>query len=130
MPVTYAYKNGDTREREIEVANDLPFIEGFANSIGVHRDTLHEWTKRHPEFSDAYKRAKQLQRVMLWSNGLKGLYAQPYAILTTKNITDWRDQKDIDLKTDNTHKIELSEDDRRNIKELAKQMAISKCKGK
>jgi hypothetical protein len=30
-------------------------FESFAPSVGVHRDTLYEWAKVHPAFSDAKK---------------------------------------------------------------------------
>lgn len=30
----------------------------FARDIRVHKDTLYEWAKVHPEFSDAFKKAK------------------------------------------------------------------------
>ena len=55
-----------------KVANPLPTFEKFAHSIGVHVDTLHEWKSAHPEFSEAYKKAQQLQmdfpqRSALWS---------------------------------------------------------------
>lgn len=35
------------------------FISQFAQTIGVHTDTLLEWKKVHPEFSVAYKRARE-----------------------------------------------------------------------
>jgi len=126
---TYAYKNGDTREREIEVANDIPLISEFANSIGVSKTTLLAWTERHPDFLNAYNKAKEMQLAFWMKNGLKGLYNAPFAIFTGKNMFGWRDQKDIDLKTDNKHKLELSDEDRQLIKELAKQMAITRSKG-
>lgn len=33
-------------------------LDAFAGRIRVHRDTLHEWSKVHPEFSDAIKIGK------------------------------------------------------------------------
>lgn len=31
---------------------NLPTIEGLALHLGVSRDSIHEWRKRYPEFSD------------------------------------------------------------------------------
>ncbi len=33
---------------------------GFAASILVHRDTLYEWAKKHSEFSDTLRLAKEI----------------------------------------------------------------------
>lgn len=41
----------------------------FAGSIGVARDTVIEWAKEHPEFSDAIKKG-QAGRVMCLEEGL------------------------------------------------------------
>lgn len=84
-------RDGTTEEKLQEVANDLPLISGFATMIGVHRDTINEWARIHPEFSDSLKRAKDLQRSMLITNGLRGNYSTTFAIFTAKNITDMRD---------------------------------------
>ena len=46
-------------------ATEFPTFQGFADSINVHIDTLHEWANKYPEFSEAYKRAKQLQEKLL-----------------------------------------------------------------
>lgn len=35
-------------------------FESFAATISVHRDTLYEWVKVYPDFSDAKKRAKDV----------------------------------------------------------------------
>src|SRR3990167_10637377 len=41
-------------------AEKLPFLSKFARNIaGVCEDTAIEWTKDHPEFSEAYKIAKR-----------------------------------------------------------------------
>jgi hypothetical protein len=101
-------KDGSTEEREIEVANDLPLFSKFAVNIGVHRDTLHEWKDKHEEFSDAYKKCKEIQRNILIINGLRGLYQTAFAIFTAKNITDLRDKQEIEHSGETTIRHEVS----------------------
>jgi len=50
---------------------------------------------KYPDFSDAYKRAKELQKQILITNGLLGLYAPAFTIFTMKNICGWRDEQHI-----------------------------------
>lgn len=78
-------------------ANPLPTFQGFARKIGVHFDTLNAWVHKHKEFSDAYKKAKELQKWFLIENGLNGLYNPTFAIFTAKNITDMRDVQEHDI---------------------------------
>ena len=75
----------------------LPTFERFAFSIGVHRDTLHEWLKKHEAFSDAYKKAKDLQKDILIQNGLIGAYDKTFAIFVAKNVTDMNDKQEHDI---------------------------------
>jgi hypothetical protein len=90
------------------VASDLPTFEGFARSIGVNGDTVVEWAKgedenddlKYPEFSAAYKVAKDLQREFLIDNGLKGLYPPASFIFTAKNVTTMRDVQETKNETD------------------------------
>jgi hypothetical protein len=70
--------------------NDLPYFAEFASQIDVSFETLLEWTKKHSEFSDSYKRAAELQKFFLIQNTLLGLYNSTFAIFTAKNITDMR----------------------------------------
>jgi hypothetical protein len=93
---TVTRKDGSTVDKEIEIANDLPTIQRFCFSIDIVKDTLHEWVARYPEFSDAYKRAKELQEDMWVRNSLKGLYNPSFTIFTGKNIFGWRDKQDIE----------------------------------
>lgn len=115
-------KNHKGDEQEIEVppyATDFPTLAGFAISIGVHRDTLHEWAKTHVEFSDAYKKAKDFQERFLVINGLKGLINTPFAIFTAKNVLGWRDKQpgESDV-TINNFQSKTDEDLDRRINEL------------
>ncbi len=75
----------------------LPTMERFSFNIGVDTDTLVEWTKVHPEFSAAVTRAKHLQKDILIANGLAGLYNSGFAVFVSKNLTDLRDKKEMDL---------------------------------
>lgn len=69
------------------------YFEGFAQTLQVTCETLLEWCRVHPEFSDAYKKAKaiQLQQV------LDGLLSQQYnpagAIFMLKNNHGYRDRQ-------------------------------------
>jgi len=88
---TTTYKNGNKTEREVRVPAQLPFFSAFAREIEVTTETLNQWTKKYPDFSDAYKRAKELQKEMLINNGLMGLYNASSYIFTAKNIAGMRD---------------------------------------
>lgn len=48
------------------------FIEGFADSICVHVDTLIHWSKIYPDFSRFYKLARQAQKSVLMKIALAG----------------------------------------------------------
>lgn len=96
-PVITTYKDGTTKEEIKFIPCDLPTLASFASKIKVHRDTIHEWSKKHPKFSDSIKRAKELQEKILVTNGLKGLYSTAFAIFTAKNIIGWRDKKDHEI---------------------------------
>jgi hypothetical protein len=89
-----------------KVPSDLPLLCGFAAKIDVDRDTLKEWAKVHPEFSAAYKKAKELQEKLLVVNTMNGSYNPAFAIFAAKNILGWRDKVehsgniDSNIKTD------------------------------
>ena len=50
----------------------LPSIEGLSIALGVNRDTIFEWDKVHPEFSDYLKRIANLQKLQLMNDGMYG----------------------------------------------------------
>lgn len=74
----------------------LPTKEAFATSIGVHRESLINWAKKHPAFFDAIKKAEDLQKDILIQNGLIGNYDKTFAIFVAKNVTDMHDKQVIE----------------------------------
>jgi len=107
-PVVTTYKDGTTKEEIKLIPSDLPTLAGFAVKIGVHRDTLNQWAKDHKEFSAAIKRSKECQENLLVTNGLQGLYAQPFAVFTAKNVMGWRDKSDTEINGNLTILIDKS----------------------
>ena len=83
-------------EREAEKVR-VPFLSAWARNVaGVCEDTAIEWTKKHEEFSEAYKKAKDIQKEVLILGGLTGRFNPTFAIFTAKNLTDMRDKHEID----------------------------------
>ena len=82
---------------ETNNVNDFPSLAGFAISIGVHRDTLLEWSKKtdpeFAEFSGAYKRVIDFQENYLVTLGLQGKVNTAFGIFTAKNVLKWRDKQ-------------------------------------
>lgn len=104
-PVKIEYiKTADGKKECRETVCELPTLAGFAAYIGVCRDTLHEWSKQHAEFSDAIKRAQAHQEHILIQNGLTGRYHPAVAIFALKNLAGWRDKVEVD----NRSHVELS----------------------
>ena len=99
-------------------ASDFPTLAGFAVKIGFHRETLLNWSKEHPEFFDAYKRAKDYQENFLVVNGMKGLINPAFGIFTAKNVLNWRDKKE----------VEVSESPLSNVSEFDLDERIAKLK--
>jgi len=92
-------KNDYCKEEEKRVANELPTFERFAEVKGISRDTLYEWEKNHPEFSDTMEKCRQIQKDFLIQNGLMGLYQSNFAIFVAKNFTDMKDKSEVDMTT-------------------------------
>lgn len=50
----------------------IPTVEGIALKLGINKDTLYEWAKVHPEFSDALSELKMKQKEALTEIGIFG----------------------------------------------------------
>ncbi len=93
----FHYKNGDTKEKDIEVAIDFPTLVDFYREMKIDDSTFKRWLKKHKEFRAAYLEAKELQKDIWKKNSLKGLYAQPFAIFMGKNVFGWKDKNETDV---------------------------------
>lgn len=80
----------------IEHMRNLHSFESFGADIGVHRDTLYEWCKKHKDFSDARKRGRTVLLKGMENIG-KGLFTGKIKgnvvawLFYMKNTTPWRD---------------------------------------
>lgn len=90
----------DGKENVEKVLNPFPTLARFATKVGVTRDTLYEWATakddkgelKHPDFSYAYKRAKDFQEALLVEGAIGGMYQANFSIFTAKNVLGWRDK--------------------------------------
>jgi hypothetical protein len=112
--ITEYFKEGTIKKKAAKyrlIPNKMPTLFSFAQTIGVNYDTVREWKNeryrddyenealrgqlKHPEFSVAYKEAKQLQKEFLISIGLAGAAPAAFAIFTAKNVTNMRDRQEV-----------------------------------
>lgn len=87
---------------EDHMENGMSF-ESFSAKIGVHRDTLYEWVKVHPEFSDAKKKAHEKCLYFYEAAGVAGMMGKIKNFNTAawcfnmKNRFQWTDRADINV---------------------------------
>lgn len=77
-------------------ATDLPTVERFASELGVAVSTVYQWTHEHPEFSEAFTRARQMQVDHLLQNGLHGHFREGLAKFMLTNLSEYQERKFID----------------------------------
>ena len=70
----------------------MPTFEDFAALIGVGTSSLDRWKKAHPEFREAYARARTRQTAILVKGGMAGVFDSRFAALAAKNLAGWRDK--------------------------------------
>lgn len=92
-------KEGNEKGSEI-VPNKFPTLARFATMVGVTRETLHDWATsrnedeslKYPNFSYAYKKAKEYQEAILVEGAMANAFHANFAIFTAKNVLGWRDK--------------------------------------
>lgn len=74
-------------------------LEAFAGVVGVNQDTIHEWVKKHPKFSEAKSLGLPLAR-LFWEKLARGIALgkiqganAAVAIFCLKNRLGWRDKQ-------------------------------------
>lgn len=87
-------------EQIIAAGSEGLSLTAFAGVIDVCRDTINEWTREHPEFSDAVKRhaakrVEYLERTLLSSEQGPRVTARIFA-LKNADPENWKDKHDIE----------------------------------
>jgi len=97
--------------------------EVVAAKLGINRDTLYEWCKSHPEFSDTIK-VGEAKSLLFWEQkGIDGMMGKikgfrcPVWIFVMKNRFGWRDSVEIEDKTESIRQ-ESQEDTEETLKRL------------
>jgi len=93
-------------------------FESFAGDVSVHKDTLYEWVKVHPEFSDAKRQAFAKGQVFWEKMGIHGAagklknFNNGAWIFNMKNRFNWRDKQDVVTRDETFKPIkDMSEDE-------------------
>lgn len=80
--------------------NKAYFLKNFAVEKGFSAQRLSEFAQKNEKFSDALKKAKDVQEIRLFDLGLV-TKNQAFVIFALKNIANWRDNE---KQTDNNDK--------------------------
>ena len=91
------------QDEEVEIPNSkgtrtkvkLPTVEGFALFLGVNKDTLYEWNKLYPDFSDSLSKIVIEQKKRLLNKGLEGTYNSTIAKLVLSSNHGMREGTDV-----------------------------------
>lgn len=94
-------------ERLIKHMEDGLSFEAFAGEIGVAIDTVYNWNKKHPEFSEAKKIGTAKSQLFWEKMGRSGVVGKIPGfntaawIFNMKNRFNWRDKREFSGDKDN-----------------------------
>jgi hypothetical protein len=90
-------------DRVVEYGKQGKSVAWIAAELEVHKDTLYEWVKVHPEFSDAMTRAR-LESQRWWEDaGQTGMLTPGFGAsvwsrsMAARFPDDWRESKGVEL---------------------------------
>jgi len=74
-------KAEDYIKNYIKYGDEIPMIDGLALELGIHRDTVNDWEKKYPEFSDIVRTLMTHQGRKLMNGSLNGSFRERTATL-------------------------------------------------
>lgn len=87
-------------EKEIKKPLGPPTLYGFAAQIGVCRESITDWSNKHPKFDKAVRKCKAIQGEFIVLNSMEGISPTAFSIFMMKNNFNWTDR--IEQKVDAT----------------------------
>ena len=78
---TILEKAEDYIKNYIKYGDEIPMIDGLALELGIHRDTVNDWEKKYPEFSDIVRTLMTHQGRKLMNGSLSGEFRERTATL-------------------------------------------------
>lgn len=84
-------KNGKVTDVVIIPASP-PNFYGFARLIGIPSRAVKAWCETHEDFREAWDRAEDCMKDIIFTNGLLGKYEKTVTIFSMKNLFQWTDR--------------------------------------
>lgn len=86
-------EKSDSFERTLDV--NLPSALGLSLYLGVNEDTLYEWSKKHVEFSEAFRRVVKEGEHRMVNNAMSGKYNPLMAKFVLSSRHEYREKTDV-----------------------------------
>lgn len=93
---THTNRKGETWTASKLRAVPVPTLQGFSAEVFVSITCLWEWKNRFKDFKKAYSHAQALQLDHLATVTGLGLYNSNWAVFMAKNVSDWRDKRELE----------------------------------